>query len=185
MPALIVRDQGYQPVLPRIFASMDNFPSIPPTVTFTGPAVGPGHALLRRDLLPGLDVTQLNCCGFIQLSTYVAPGCPDKTPFKGFHPFQVFVIFPVHANPWAVLCKKMTERQDSQFQPGTVFTCTGKIAGLLDHRVMTNPPAFERDYVFVIVPDSWTFLDKATTTAAALCALHLSPSLPLPLAPSR
>ncbi|KAJ4203801.1 hypothetical protein NW757_014845, partial [Fusarium falciforme] len=115
---------------------MVNFPCIPPIVSFTGPIVGPGHSLLRQDLLPGLDAAQLNCCGFIQLSTYLAPGNPDKTPFRGSHPFQVFVIFPVHTNPWATLCKRMTERRDSQFQANTRFTCTGKVAGLLDHRVM-------------------------------------------------
>ncbi|KJZ68888.1 hypothetical protein HIM_11721 [Hirsutella minnesotensis 3608] len=166
MPALIVRDQGYQPVLPRLLASMDNFPCIPPVVSFTGPVVGPGQSLLRQDLLPGLDATQLKCCGFIQLSTYFTPGNPDKTPFKGFHPFQVFVIFPIHANPWTILCRKMAERRDSHFQASIHFTCTGKVAGLLDHRLMVQPPGSDRDYVFIVVPDSWTFLDKATTSAA-------------------
>ncbi|KAH6953993.1 hypothetical protein BKA56DRAFT_504195 [Ilyonectria sp. MPI-CAGE-AT-0026] len=180
MPALIVRDQGYQPVLPRLFASIDSFPCVPPVVSFTGPIVGPGHCLLRQGLLPGLDATQLKCCGFVQLSTYLAPGSPDKTPFRGFHPFQVFVIFPIHANPWAILCKKMTERRDSQFQANTQFTCTGKVAGLLDHRVMAHPPGFERDYVFIVVPDSWTFLDKTTTAAAAT-----QPAWPLSTPPKR
>ncbi|KAM4061854.1 hypothetical protein HRG_013400 [Hirsutella rhossiliensis] len=146
MPALVVRDQGYQPILPRLFASMDNFPCIPPIVSFTGFILGPGHSLLRQDLLPDLDAAQLNCCGFVQLSTYLAPGIPDKIPFRGFHQFEVFVIFPIHANPWAILCK---------------------VAGLLSHRVMIHPPGSDRDYVFIVVPDSWTFLDKATSTAAA------------------
>ncbi|GJN66038.1 hypothetical protein PLICBS_000054 [Purpureocillium lilacinum] len=115
MPALVVRDQSYQPVLPRPFASMDSFPCIPPVVSFAGLIAGPGHSLLRKDLLPDMDGTQLKCCGFIQLSTYLAPGNPDKTPFKGFHPFQVFVIFPIHANPWAILCKKMAERRETHF----------------------------------------------------------------------
>ncbi|KAH7137736.1 hypothetical protein EDB81DRAFT_901279 [Dactylonectria macrodidyma] len=180
MPALIVRDEGCQPVLPRLFASMDSFPCVPPVVSFTGPIVGPGNCLLRQDLLPGLDTTQLKCCGFIQLSTYLAPGNPDKTPFRGFHPFQVFVIFPIHTNPWAILCRKMTERRDSQFQTNTQFVCTGKVAGLLDHRVMAHPPGFERDYVFIVVPDSWTFLDKATTTITAT-----QPALPLSTPPKR
>ncbi|KAF6525541.1 hypothetical protein HZS61_011336 [Fusarium oxysporum f. sp. conglutinans] len=174
MPALIVRDQGYQP----LFASMDSFPCVPPIVSFAGPVTGPGHALLRQDLLPGLDATQLKCCGFIQLSTYLGPGNPDKPPFRGFHPFQVFVIFPIHTNPWAILCKKMTERRDSQFQPNTQFTCTGKVAGLLDHRVMVQPPGFQRDYVFIVVPDSWTFLDKTTTPTT-------QPVLPLSAPPKR
>ncbi|KAH6961883.1 hypothetical protein BKA56DRAFT_623850 [Ilyonectria sp. MPI-CAGE-AT-0026] len=167
MPALIVRDQGYQP-----------FPCVQPVVSFTGPIVGPGHSLLRQDLLPGLDATQLRCCGFIQLSTYLAPGNPDKTPFRGFHPFQVFGIFPIHTNPWAILCKKMTERRDSQFQTNTQFTCTGKVAGLLDHRVMVHPPGFERDYIFIVVPDSWTFLDKTITSAT-------QPAMSLPTLPKR
>ncbi|KJZ68636.1 hypothetical protein HIM_11975 [Hirsutella minnesotensis 3608] len=179
MPALIVRDQGYQPVLPRLFASMGSFPCVPPVVSFTGPVVGPGQSLLRQDLLPGLDATQLKCCGFILLSTYLAPGNPDKTPFKGFHPFQVFVIFPIHANPWTILCKKMAERRDSHFQANIHFTCTGKVAGLLDHRLMVHPPGFDRDYVFIVVPDSWTFLDKATTAATA-SALPLATPAKLP-----
>ncbi|XP_044714541.1 uncharacterized protein HRG_11895 [Hirsutella rhossiliensis] len=150
MPALVVRDQGYQPILPRLFASMDNFPCIPPIVSFTGFILGPGHSLLRQDLLPDLDAAQLNCCGFVQLSTYLAPGIPDKIPFRGFHQFE-----------------KMAERKDSYFQPSIPFTCTGKVAGLLSHRVMIHPPGSDRDYVFIVVPDSWTFLDKATSTAAA------------------
>lgn len=145
---------------------MDSFPCIPPVVSFTGLIAGPGHSLLRKDLLPALDDTLLKCCGFIQLSTYLAPGNPEKTPFKGFHPFQVFVIFPVHANPWAILCKKMAERRDTHFQAHIHFSCTGKVAGLLDHRLMVHPPGSDRDYVFIVVPDSWTFLDKATTTSA-------------------
>lgn len=147
---------------------MDSFPCVPPVVSFTGLIAGPGHSLLRKDLLPDLDDTQLKCCGFVQLSTYLAPGNPDKTPFKGFHPFQVFVIFPVHANPWTILCKKMAERRDTHFQAHIHFSCTGKVAGLLDHRLMVQPPGSHRDYVFIIVPDSWTFLDKASASAAAL-----------------
>ncbi|KAM4067435.1 hypothetical protein HRG_012258 [Hirsutella rhossiliensis] len=48
MPALVVRDQGYQPILPRLFASMDNFPCIPPIVSFTGFILGPGHPATTR-----------------------------------------------------------------------------------------------------------------------------------------
>ncbi|UNI15360.1 hypothetical protein JDV02_001897 [Purpureocillium takamizusanense] len=99
---------------------------------------------------------------FVQLSTFLSPGKPEETPFKGFHPFQVFVIFPVHANPWTSLCKKMAQRHDSQFQPGAPFTCTGKVAGLLAHKHMRHPPALEQDYIFIVVPDTWTFLDKAS-----------------------
>ncbi|KAM4061646.1 hypothetical protein HRG_013271 [Hirsutella rhossiliensis] len=46
------------------------------------------------------------------------PGNPDKIPLRA-STFQAFVIFPIHANPWAVLCK---------------------VAGLLDHSVMVHPP---------------------------------------------
>ncbi|KAH7110646.1 hypothetical protein B0J13DRAFT_577645, partial [Dactylonectria estremocensis] len=80
-----------------------------------------------------LDDVQLKCCGFVQLTTFLAPGNPDKTPYRGFHPFQVFVIFPIRANPWASLCKKMAERRDTQFQSNVLLTCTGKVAGLLGH----------------------------------------------------
>ncbi|KAH6871910.1 hypothetical protein B0T10DRAFT_589319 [Thelonectria olida] len=171
IPALIVRDQGYQPILPRSLSAADQFPLVPPTVSFTGPVVGPGHALLHRESVPALDDTQLKCCGFVQLTIFLAPGNPDKTPYRGFHPFQVFIIFPIHANPWASLCKKMTERRDTQFQSNVLLTCTGKVAGLLDHR----------SYVFIVVPDSWTFLNKGVpgsvpptpspgTEASAFCS---------------
>ncbi|KAJ4136672.1 hypothetical protein NW754_002237 [Fusarium falciforme] len=173
IPALIIRDQGYQPILPRNFASVDHFPAVPPVVAFTGPIIGSGRTLLRKEPIPGLDGVQLKCCGFVQLSTFIAPGNPDKTPFKGFHPFQVFVIFPIHANPWAALCKKMIERQNTQFQPNAPFNCTGKVVGLLDHNIMVHPPGFDRDYVFIVVPDTWTFLDRATSKSAA-AALSLS-----------
>ncbi|OAQ57977.1 hypothetical protein VFPFJ_11705 [Purpureocillium lilacinum] len=176
MPALIVRDQGYQPILPRLLASSSNFPCVPPVVSFTGPVVGSGQSLLRQGLLPGLDATQLKCCGFVQLSSYLTPGNLDKTPFKGFHPFQVFVIFPIHANPWTILCKKMAERRDSHFQTNIHFTCTGKVAGLLDHRLMVQPPGSDRDYVFIVVPDSWTFLDKATTATTYTALVPTKPS---------
>ncbi|KAH6866012.1 hypothetical protein B0T10DRAFT_554189 [Thelonectria olida] len=140
---------------------MNCFPLISPVVSFTGPIVGCGRTLLQQESIHTLGDIQLKCCGFVQLSTFIAPGTSDKPPCKGFHPFQVFIIFPIHANPWASLCKKMTDRQDTQFQPKTMFTCTGKVAGLLDHHMMVHPPDLERDYVFIVVPDAWTFLDRA------------------------
>ncbi|OAQ62547.1 hypothetical protein VFPBJ_11408 [Purpureocillium lilacinum] len=162
VPAFVVRDHSFQPVSSRLLRSSTTPPTIMPVVSFTGPVVGSGLDLLQADAAPAFDEPQLKCCGFVQLSTFVSPGKPEKTPFKGFHPFQVFVIFPVHANPWTSLCKKMAQRRDSQFQPGAPFTCTGKVAGLLAHRHMRHPPALEQDYVFIVVPDTWTFLDKAT-----------------------
>ncbi|KJZ69057.1 hypothetical protein HIM_11553 [Hirsutella minnesotensis 3608] len=110
MPALIVRDYGYQPVLPRSLVPDGQFPSTPPVVSFHGLVAGSGLDLLRADLLPGLGPDQLRCCGLVQLTTYLAPGVPDKVPFKGYYPFQVFVIFPIYVNPWLVLCKKLAER---------------------------------------------------------------------------
>ncbi|XP_044716496.1 uncharacterized protein HRG_10028 [Hirsutella rhossiliensis] len=153
MPALVVRDQGYQPVLPRLFASMGDFPCIPPIVSFTGLIVGTGHSSLRRDLLPGLGAAQLNCCGFVRLSTYVAPGMPNKVPFKGFHPFQVFVIFPVRANPWAILCK---------------------VAGLLRHDVMLYPGLGPGQRLYRR-PGFLDFLDKAAAAVTTMAPLLSTP----------
>ncbi|KAM4064177.1 hypothetical protein HRG_007180 [Hirsutella rhossiliensis] len=99
IPALIVRDHSYQPVIPRTLGSADAFPAIQPIVSFTGPVIGSGRDLLHGNSAAALDDTQLSCCGFVQLSTFICPGIPGKTPFKGFHPFQLFVIFPIHANP--------------------------------------------------------------------------------------
>ncbi|KAH7117532.1 hypothetical protein EDB81DRAFT_246016 [Dactylonectria macrodidyma] len=167
IPALIVRDQSYQPITPRNFSTMNCFPTTSPIVSFTGPIVGCGRSLLQQESIHTLGEVQLKCCGFVQLSTFIAPGSPDRTPYKGFHPFQVFVIFPIHANPWASLCKKMTDRQDTQFQPKAMFTCTGKVAGLLNHHQMIHPPDLERDYVFIVVPDTWTFLDRAMAASTS------------------
>src|SRR2546421_5067539 len=113
------------------------FPMMPPTVTFTGPVLGSGLTHLRDDAVPGMTTAQRRCCGFIRLSSHIIPGVPSKTPFQGYHPFQVFVIFPIHVKPWGILCKKMADRPHSQFESGTLFTCSGKVAGLLDHALLT------------------------------------------------
>jgi hypothetical protein len=137
-----------------------DFPTTPPLVSFTGPILGSGSSLLNDEGIPGLGKTQLKCCGFIQLSTYISPGIPNKSPFKGFHPFQVFVLFPIHAKPWLSLCKKMIDRQETQFQQNTLFSCTGKVAGFLDHCNMVHPPQLPEDHVFIIIPDTWQFHDN-------------------------
>ncbi|KAM4061527.1 hypothetical protein HRG_013197 [Hirsutella rhossiliensis] len=165
VPALIVRDQGYQPVLPRSLASSGQFPSTPPPARPRPPASRfPAQSRARPApllrLRPAHDLHR--------------PGLPDRIPFKGYHPFEVFVIFPVYVNPWAVLCKKIAEKPNSSFLPGVPFTCTGKVVGLLDHRVMLSPPGSERDYVFIIVPDSWTFVDRPSAAAAAASASPLA-----------
>jgi hypothetical protein len=144
-----------------MFNRADTFPITPPIVSFTGLIVGPGSTLLDSEAVPGLGDIQLKCCGFVQLSTFLAPGNPTKTPFKGFHPFQVFVIFPIHANPWSSLCKRMIERKETHFQSNALLSCTGKVAGFLDHRIMLHPPQLTQDYVFIVVPDTWQFHDKA------------------------
>ncbi|KAH7109753.1 hypothetical protein EDB81DRAFT_927555 [Dactylonectria macrodidyma] len=153
-------DLSARRILPRSLSTTDQFPLSSPIISFTGPVVGPGPALLHKEFVPALDDVQLKCCGFVQLTTFLAPGNPSKTPYRGFHPFQVFVIFPIRANPWASLCKKIAERRDTQFQSNVLLTCTGKVAGLLGHHLMVQPPTLEQDYVFIVVPDSWTFLDK-------------------------
>ncbi|KAM4061027.1 hypothetical protein HRG_010069 [Hirsutella rhossiliensis] len=152
MPALVVRDQGYQPVL---LGSLPPWATscIPPIVSFTGLIVGTGHSSLRRDLLPGPGAAQLNCCGFVRLSTYVAPGMPNKVPFKGFHPFQVFVIFPVRANPGPSCARSLA--------CSVMMSC--------------STPGSDRDNVFIVVPDSWTFLDKAAAAVTTMAPLLSTP----------
>jgi len=71
----------------------------PPAVSFSRPIVGSGHTLLHDESISGLGDAQRNCYGFVQLSTFLVPRNPNQTPFGGFHPFQVFVIFPIYANP--------------------------------------------------------------------------------------
>ncbi|KAH7109328.1 hypothetical protein EDB81DRAFT_849351 [Dactylonectria macrodidyma] len=115
------------------------------------------------------------CC------TYITPGQPSKSPFKGFHPFQVFSLFPIRALPFSLLCKKMADRKDTQFVPGVPFNCVGKIVGLLDHRLMVAAPlADEKDYVFIVVPDSWTFPDKSTPPVPASNTVSPSKTEPGP-----
>jgi hypothetical protein len=132
--------------------------------------------------MSGLSETQRKCCGFVQLSTFITPGNSNKPPFRGFHQFQVFIIFPIHVNPWTLLCKKMVERQDTQFQPNAGFTCTGKVAGFLHHHTMVQPPQLKQDYVFIVVPNTWTFLDKMsrgfTSTSPPSASLTKQTSTP-------
>jgi hypothetical protein len=104
---------------------------------------------------------QRKCCGFIQLATFITPGEPMKTPFRGFHPFIVFVIFPLHVTPWSLLCTKMADRRDTPFQLNTLFSCTGKVVGLLNHRLMATPPSSAHDHVLIVVPDTWSFPEKS------------------------
>jgi len=54
----------------------------------------------------------------------------------------------------------MAERKESQFQPNTFLSCTGKVAGFLNHDTMVHPPQPTEDYVFIVVPDAWKFHDK-------------------------
>lgn len=54
------------------------------------------------------------------------------------------------------------------------FTCAGKAAGFLDHRAMVHPPELERDFIFIVVPDTWTFYDRASWDAVTV-----SPSAPI------
>jgi hypothetical protein len=89
-----------------MFDTMKKFPVISPTVSFTGPIINSGNKLLHNESISGLGDIQRKCCGFIQLSTFITPGNASKRPFRGFHPFQLFIIFPIHANPWSSLCKK-------------------------------------------------------------------------------
>ncbi|CZR50275.1 uncharacterized protein PAC_00147 [Phialocephala subalpina] len=150
-------------IAPRMFDAIDNFPITSPIVSFTGPIIGSGLTLLRDDPLSGLSETQRKCCG-------------------GFHQFQVFIIFSIHINPWTLLCKKMVERQDTQFQPNTAFTCTGKVAGFLGHHAMVQPPQLRQEYVFTVVPDTWTFLDKMSRgfTSASLLTAEQASSMATP-----
>jgi hypothetical protein len=183
IPAIQIRDLGYQPcvayllslkmpltiisIAPRSLLGLDTFPTIPPTVSITGPILGSGQSLLNKDAIPGFDEAQLRCCAFVQLSTYISPGSPDKPPFVGYHPFQVFLIFPIFKQPWMTLCNRMMRRAESSFIANAPFSCTGKIAGLLDHRLMKTPPAREEDYIFIIVPDTWCFPERGAATGAA------------------
>ena len=166
--------KNYYSITPRTFDMIDNFPIISPIVSFTGPIIGSGLTLLRDSPLSGLSEAQRKYCGFVQLSTFITPRNSNKPPFRGFHQFQVFIIFPIHANPWTLLCKKMVERQDTQFQPNTGFTCTGKVAGFLAHHTMVQPPQLKQDYVFIVVPDTWTFLDKMSQAFTSTSPLSAS-----------
>lgn len=54
----------------------------------------------------------------------------------------------------------MIEKQETVFQSNTLFSCTGKVAGFLNHHVMLHPPRLARDYIFIVVPDTWKFHDN-------------------------
>ncbi|KAH7304574.1 hypothetical protein B0I35DRAFT_454671 [Stachybotrys elegans] len=145
--SLIVRDFSYQPISPRTISINDRFPTISPTIRFLDSIISSGQTLLQKDsTLANLSEPQLKCCGF--------------------YPFSVFIIFPIYLNPWASLCKRMAKRQDTQFQANGLLSYTGKVAGLLDYRLMVQPPAFQReDYVFIVsfTPSNLVALSATTT----------------------
>lgn len=155
-----------------------NFDStvIPPIVTFTGSVVGSGRTLLRGDPPSGLSETQQKCCGFVQLSTFITPGNSTRPPYRRAHQFQAFVIFPIHVNPWMIRCKKMMDRRNTQFQPNTLFHCTGRLAGFLDHRIMVHPPSLAQDYVFIIVPENWDFFAKSSRNTISTASPIATPA---------
>ena len=171
---MVTCTKNYYSITPRTFDMIDNFPIMSPIVSFTGPIIGSGLTLLRDDLLVSLSEAQRKCCGFIQLSTFITPRNSNKPPFRGFHQFQVFIIFPIHANLWTLLCRKMVERQETQFQPNTGFIYTGKVAGFLAHHTMVQPPQLKQDYVFIVVPNTWTFLDKMSRAVVSTSPLSTS-----------
>lgn len=165
---------------------VSDFPITSPVVSFAGPIIGSGLTLLRDDPLSGLSEIQQKCCGFVQLSTFITPGNPNKPPFRGFHLFQVFVVFPIHVNPWKLLCSKMIDRRDTQFQSGTTFTCTGKVVGFLGHHTMVHPPQLEQDYVFIVAPDTWTFLERSNRRFVSASPMSSTANQQTsPLAPGR
>ena len=156
-----------------MFSPVDAFPMHSPIVSFTGLVIGSGLTLLLDEITSQLGEDQEKLCGFVQLTTYIAPENPNKTPFKGFHPFQVFIIWPIHMKPWSIYYQKMLDGGESPFQPGISFSCTGKVAGFLNHGIMVNPPHLKQDRVFIVVPDSWKFLSNASRPSR----LFASPSL--------
>jgi hypothetical protein len=58
-----------------------------------------------------------------------------------------------------------------------LFNLTGRVAGLLNHNIMVDPPQFAQDHVFIVIPDSWSFqenplrgsLSSATPPTTASC----------------
>lgn len=144
-----------------MLSPLDSFPAHPPCVSFTGLVIGPGFTLLDEEHTSHLGDEQRKLCGFVQLSTHISPEMPNKPPFKGYHHFQVFVIWPIHAKPWLLYYKNILNGADSPFQPNIFFSCSGKVAGFLDHGIMLDPPDFKEDRVFIVVPDSWKFHENA------------------------
>jgi len=69
----------------------------------------------------------------------------------------------------------MIEREETHFKSNTLFSCAGKVAGFLDHRIMVHPPELTQDRVFIIVPETWQFHDKTS-----LDSFSISPSATTP-----
>ncbi|KJZ69675.1 hypothetical protein HIM_10922 [Hirsutella minnesotensis 3608] len=154
VPALIVRDHGYQPVAPRILGSVDAFPTMQPIVSFTGPVVPP---------IP------------VQRRHYGDARLPRGPPVLPTDPLQQPLQLRV-AGVAHLLVQHDDRRELPPQCPNALLTCTGKIAGLLDHQIMTHAPAFEQDYIFIVVPDTWYFHDRAMSNQAS--ATQLLPTTP-------
>lgn len=150
-------------VAPRSFGA-DPFPILAPIVSFMGYIVGNGLDMVQDYSVSGLDDVQRKCCGFVRLSTFVNPPDPMRPPFRGFHPFQVFVIIPIYAPPWSIIASKIKDNPRSFFQKNSLFYCQGKVAGLLDHSLLLNSTNISiDDHILIVTPDTWTFHESSNS----------------------
>jgi hypothetical protein len=143
-------------------AMLDSYGPLAPTASFTGPILGSGLTLLEPDTITTFDDNQRKCCGFVQLASYINPGKWHQTPMAGTHTFQVFVLFPILVQPWSARCAWMTKKESSIFQSGALFCCpSATVVGRLNHATMKTKPPREQDYVLIVVPNEWFFLDMS------------------------
>ncbi|KAF2184533.1 hypothetical protein K469DRAFT_780858 [Zopfia rhizophila CBS 207.26] len=51
-----------------------------------------------------------------------------------------------------------------------------RVAGFLNHHIMVHPLQLLQDYVFIVVPDSWSFIDKSSRDSSLTSPLTTTPT---------
>ena len=138
------------------------FPSMPSRASFSGPIDVTTYRL--KDELPWLQNGQAKACCFVRLAGYLQPANEDMPPYKGQHPFHIFILFPLNQQPWQSICKwMMTATGRGPFTPKSWLCGTGPVVGILNRKAIEGFPESDTDTtILVVIPETWEFVTRTT-----------------------
>lgn len=175
-------------ISPRYFPSRSGeqqfFPTIPSYTSFAGPV-----DISTFKLRPNIDWPegQEKACCFVKLGTYIMPEKDTLPPFKGIHPFHVFVFFPLLQQPWASMCAWMKKPSaNGPFTSRTWLSVSGLIVGILNRNLLQEGPDNGDDCpILIITPDTFEIIPALTTSAPIQDLDDSAMNIPSPSTPSK